>query len=339
MAVATLPAVAFNRSQPLEFCAGFWKSFLAAKKLFRPHPPQAVLAMGGFMSAPPILAAKTCGASTFLHESNTIPGKANRWLSHIVDQIFVGFPSAASRLGNQNAVTTGTPVRPQFQPADTFASRMALGLHPRRPVLLVMGGSQGASGINNLVLHALPALTSSAPELQFLHLTGPQDLDKVRATYIAAGRRAIVLPFLTEMELALGAAAVAISRAGASSLAELAAMQVPAILIPYPSAADNHQFYNARAFADAGAALLLDQEEATSEKLAALILKLLQDPAAGAMREELVRWHSPHAAEQIAEKIVMRLKATGHWRWDSTDAQTRAPSKIGAASAGQSALL
>ena len=88
MQVATLPAVALSRSRPLDFCAGFGKAFLAARKLFRPRPPQAVLAMGGFMSAPPILAGKTCGAATFLHESNTIPGKANRWLTRIVDQVF-----------------------------------------------------------------------------------------------------------------------------------------------------------------------------------------------------------------------------------------------------------
>jgi UDP-N-acetylglucosamine--N-acetylmuramyl-(pentapeptide) pyrophosphoryl-undecaprenol N-acetylglucosamine transferase len=166
------------------------------------------------------------------------------------------------------------------------------------------------------------------------------DLEKARLAYAVSKSKAIVLPFLTEMELALGAASVAISRAGASSLAELAAMRVPSILIPYPAAADNHQFYNARAFADAGAAVLLDQEEATSEKLTALILKLLQDPAAdAAMRDELVRWHSPHAAEQIADKIVGRLKATGHWRSDNNDSQSRVRSSIGAASAGQSAIL
>jgi UDP-N-acetylglucosamine--N-acetylmuramyl-(pentapeptide) pyrophosphoryl-undecaprenol N-acetylglucosamine transferase len=267
--------------------------------------------MGGFMSAPPILAGKIDGAATFLHESNTIPGKANRWLARLVDQIFVGFPSAAARFAKQKTATTGTPVRPQFQAADVSACRTALGLDPARPVLLIMGGSQGASGINGLVLKALPAL-ASMPQLQFLHLTGTQELERVRAAYAAAKTKAVVLPFLTEMELALGAAAGAISRAGASSLAELAAMRVPAILIPYPAAADNHQWYNARAFADAGAALLLEQSEASGEKLAAFILKLLNDTAAhAAMREELIRWHSPQAAEQIVNRIITRLKATG----------------------------
>ena len=340
MEVATLPAVAFSRSHPLRFGTGFLKSFLAAKQRFRPRPPQAVLGMGGFMSAPAILAGKTSGAATFLHESNTIPGKANRWLAHLVDQIFVGFPTAASRLAAGKTFSTGTPVRPQFQPSDAFACRMALGLHPRHPVLLIMGGSQGASGINDLAPQSLSMLRTVAPDLQFLHLTGARQLETVRAAYAAANVKAVTLPFLTEMELALGAAAVAISRAGASSLAELAAMRLPAILIPYPAAADNHQFYNARAFAGAGAALLLEQSEANGEKLAGLILKLLQDPAAYAgMREELVRWHSPHAAEQIVDKIVTRLQARGHWRRDADESHSRASTAPRPANAGQSACL
>ena len=169
--------------------------------------------------------------------------------------------------------------------------------------------------MNSLVLQGLPALMSAVPNIQFLHLTGPQEIDDVRAAYAAAQAKAVVLPFLTEMELALGAATVAVSRAGASSLAELAAMRVPSVLIPYPISADHHQFYNARALADAGAALLLEQADATGEKLASSILKLLQNQAMlVAMREELVRWHSPKAAEQIVDKIVAYLKARGQWR-------------------------
>src|SRR5262249_12389814 len=126
--VATLPAVASGRGRFVGFIAGFWKSFRVAQQLFRKRPPQAVLAMGGFTSAPPVLAGKACGAVTFLHESNTIPGKANRWLAHVVDQAFVGFPSAAGKLHQPNVVATGTPVRPQFQPADPASSRLALGL-------------------------------------------------------------------------------------------------------------------------------------------------------------------------------------------------------------------
>jgi UDP-N-acetylglucosamine--N-acetylmuramyl-(pentapeptide) pyrophosphoryl-undecaprenol N-acetylglucosamine transferase len=268
--------------------------------------------MGGFTSAPPVLVGKTCGALTFLHESNTIPGRANRWLSHVVDQAFVGFPSAGKRLYTENVVTTGTPVRPQFQPSEPGPCRTALGLAGNRPTVLVMGGSQGASAINRLVEDTLPLLTQQYPELQYIHLAGGADYERMRAAYERFSCRAIVRPFLTEMDLALGASTFAISRAGASSLAEFAAMRLPAVLIPYPSAADKHQWHNGRAYAEAGAALLLEQRRATPEKLLELTRKLLSDPEAfAAMRNELVRWHAPRAAQQIAQKILALLKAYG----------------------------
>jgi len=312
VAVTTLPAIGLTRGRLLQFCTGFRKSFIAARRLLQQRPAQAVLGMGGFTSAPPVMAAKGCGAATFLHESNTIPGRANRWLSHVVHQAFVGFPSAAGRLHHANVLTTGTPVRPQFQPGDPQLMRVALGLDPKRPVLLVMGGSQGAAGINDLTLQALPLLAQQVPNLQYLHLTGADDFNRVRADYANRGLKAVVRPFLSEMEMALGAATAAISRAGASSLAELAAMRVPAVLIPYPTATDNHQFHNARALTDAGAALLLEQAGATGQSLAAMAGRLLRDDQARkAMADELIRWHSPHAAELIADRILALVTAMG----------------------------
>src|SRR6185312_5776093 len=151
MEVLTLPAVGLQNRNYFSFARSFVKSWLAARKAFAARKPAAALAMGGFTSAPPIFAAKQFGAKTFLHESNTIPGKANRWLSRFVDECFVGFPQAASRLRTRNVVTTGTPVRPQFKPRDAAACRTALGLDPQRATVLVMGGSQGASGINDLM--------------------------------------------------------------------------------------------------------------------------------------------------------------------------------------------
>jgi UDP-N-acetylglucosamine--N-acetylmuramyl-(pentapeptide) pyrophosphoryl-undecaprenol N-acetylglucosamine transferase len=312
MEVAALPAVGFSGARAFDFCRGFASSFCQVRKHLRQRPAQAVLAMGGFTSAPPVLAGKSCGALTFLHESNTIPGRANRWLSHVVDQAFVGFPSAAKRLYTRNVVSTGTPVRPQFQPAEPASCRIALGLAPNRSTVLVMGGSQGASAINQLIENTLPLLTHQYPELQYIHLCGHADVEKVTAAYERFSCRALVRPFLTEMELALGAATFAVSRAGASSLAELAAVRLPSILIPYPSAAGNHQWHNARAYAEAGAALLLEQRRATPEKLLELARKLLSDSTAyTAMREELVRWHAPSASRHIAQKILALLKAYG----------------------------
>jgi UDP-N-acetylglucosamine--N-acetylmuramyl-(pentapeptide) pyrophosphoryl-undecaprenol N-acetylglucosamine transferase len=310
MEVVTLPAVGLKRGAEFAFIRGFIQSYRAAAKRFKAHPPQAALAMGGFTSAPPILAAKRAGARTFLHESNAVPGRANRWLSRVVDGMFVGFPAAAGRLRQPNVTVTGTPVRPYFQARDVAACRNQLGLDPARPVLLVMGGSQGASAINDLVLQALPLLGSHGPEWQWLHLTGTGDAERVRQTYAALELRAIVRPFLAEMDVALGAATAAVCRAGASSLAELAAMRVPAVLVPYPAATDNHQFHNARALEATGAACLLEQKSATPEMLVQLLSDLVEKPAVHEkMQTALAQWHKPGAAEQIAEAMLMVVGA------------------------------
>src|SRR5450432_617351 len=200
MEIFTLSAVALQNRNYFSFARSFWHSWRAAKKIFQARPPQAVLAMGGFTSAPPVLAGNAFGAKTFLHESNTIPGRANRFLARFVDEAFVGFPEAGARLKGCKLTTTGTPVRagfvaagvsPAVEPgilpggmnaddsvvAENFDAgpggrmppstagetpaatcRIALGLEPNRPVILVMGGSQGASGLNELILAALPLL-------------------------------------------------------------------------------------------------------------------------------------------------------------------------------------
>jgi UDP-N-acetylglucosamine--N-acetylmuramyl-(pentapeptide) pyrophosphoryl-undecaprenol N-acetylglucosamine transferase len=315
--IFTLPAVALQNSNYFSFARYFWQSRSAAKKIFRARNPAAVLAMGGFTSAPPVFAAKSFGAKTFLHESNTIPGRANRLLAHVVDEAFVGFPEAAARLKARKVTTTGTPVRPQFRwggatdeparedacPTQINNCRTTLGLEPNRPTILVVGGSQGASGLNEMILSALPRHTEK--NWQWLHLTGANDFEKVKAAYDSRGLEAMVKPFLAEMDLALGAATVAVSRAGASSLAEIAAMRLPALLVPFPAAADNHQFFNASAFEKTGAAMLLEQKNSSPEKVAAILAKLVEDEAARSkMQSALAQWHAPRAAEQIAEDIL-----------------------------------
>ncbi|HUZ07556.1 MAG TPA: glycosyltransferase, partial [Candidatus Paceibacterota bacterium] len=130
MEVFTLPAVGLQNRNYFSFAWSFWKSFRAARDLFKSRKPDAVLAMGGFISAPPVLAAKKSGAKIFLHESNTIPGRANHFLARFADEAFVGFPESAARLRAKKVSVTGTPVRPQFQSRDAADSRTALGLEP-----------------------------------------------------------------------------------------------------------------------------------------------------------------------------------------------------------------
>ena len=242
MEIVTLPAVGLHRGRWIGFLSGFCKSYRLARRLFAVHRPDVVLAMGGFVSAPPVAAGWRCGARTFLHESNSIPGRANRWLARWVDGAFVYFPQAARRLRAKRVEVSGMPVRPQFlHPLTPAEARAALGLNPLAPLALVMGGSQGASKVNELALAAVPLLLQAAPNLQFMHLSGARDLEKVRAGYQARQVPALVRAFFEDMGTALAAADVAVSRAGSSSLAELAARRLPAVLIPYPFAADNHQ--------------------------------------------------------------------------------------------------
>ena len=308
MRIATLPAVALAGKNLPGFARGFVRSYQECRKMFRATPPAAVLAMGGFTSAPPVLAGRRCGAKTFLHESNAIPGRANRWLSWVVDRAFVGFAEAGPRLHTRRVEVTGTPVRPQFQPRSAAACRRSLGLAAERPTLLVMGGSQGARGINDLFLAALPLLRERVPQCQFIHLTGTTDFESARQRHAALQSGALVEPFSEAMEMVMGAASVAVNRAGASSLAELAALRVPALLIPYPAAADNHQWHNARAYEQTGAALLLAQQSTTPELLVEKILTLFTD-ATGAdkFRTALAAWDKPHAAEEIANAILQSL--------------------------------
>ena len=315
--IFTLPAVGLQNRNYLSFAGSFVKSLFAARKIFRRHQPDAVLAMGGFTSAPPVLAANRFGARTFLHESNTVPGRANRFLARFVDEAFVGFPEAASRLRVRKVTRTGTPVRPQFSMEQGSGEpksrqcRAALGLEPQRPTILIMGGSQGASGINDIILAALPLLADRHSTWQWLHLTGAAQFERVKAAYAASGIKAVVKPFLAEMDLALGAATVAVSRAGASSLAEIAAMRLPSLLVPFPAAADNHQFHNARAFATTGAARLLEQKCATPETVAAILRELAENEAArAALQSALAPWHAPRAAEQIAENILSACRSS-----------------------------
>ena len=308
MQIVTLPAVGLVRGNLAGFFKGFRASYVEAKRVFAARPPRAVLAMGGFTSAPPILAGRKLRAATFLHESNTIPGRANKFLSWFVSQAFVGFPSCAERLRTKDALVTGTPVRPQFTRDDAAAARTALGLQPHRDTLLVMGGSQGASAINQLVLRCLAELRRELPDVQFLHLTGPKDFEKVSAAYRDAKASAVVRPFLTEMELALNAATIAISRSGASSLAEFAALRLPSILIPFPAATDNHQFHNARALVETGAARMLGEERSTTDNLTRMVVELMTNAAERRrLASALADWHHPDAARDIAGAILKKI--------------------------------
>lgn len=308
MGVATLSAVGLQGRNYGQFVAAMCRSVREARRLFRGRRPSAVLAMGGFTAVAPMMAGRLCRARLFLHESNAVPGRANRLLAPWVQRAFVGFREAADRLTAKEITISGTPVRECFQSVVPETCRRVLELDPGRPTLLVTGGSQGARGINRLVMEAMPSLRRRFEELQFLWLAGGNDIDEVRAFCRENRVPAKVRKFLPEMELAYGAATIAISRSGAASLAETAAMQVPVILVPLPGAADNHQFHNAANFERTGAARVLDQRATTPDELAAEVAALLDDATArDAMRAAQARWHRADAASLIADRMLAAI--------------------------------
>ena len=311
ISLESLPSVGLEKRRKLAFLRGFLSSYLACEKLFRTWRPHAVLGMGGFSSAAPILCGKAFGAETFIHESNSIPGRANRFLAYFVDRTFVGFPQAAVKLHHRDLICTGTPVRPQFEPVDPRGARQALGLKPDAPVLLIMGGSQGAQGLNLQVAEVLTRIWKDFSHWQILHLTGTSDENRMRALYQSRGLPVSTIGFLSEMELALGAATLAVSRAGASSISELAAMRVPSLLVPFPGAANDHQYYNARALVDTGAAELISQNaslDAWNQQLSRLMSNATLRQS---LQERIQPWHVPDAAEKVARAIIEQLSVTG----------------------------
>ena len=222
--------------------------------------PDIVVGFGGYLSAAGIAVAKAAGLPAVIHEQNLLPGRANRWLALLADAVAVSFPETRQHLsGGPKVEVTGNPLRPSFGQVGFKQARGAFGFDLERPVLLVMGGSQGSQAINGLIL----AMWENQPlekrnQVQVLHLTGTQEASRTEAAYRRLGLEARVYPFFHEMDLAFAAATLAVSRAGATTITEMIALQVPAILIPYPHAG-SHQRANARWIEERSGAVVLEE--------------------------------------------------------------------------------
>lgn len=265
----------------------------------------ALLGMGGFVSAASVGAARRSGIPYFLHESNAIPGRATKLLSAGANKMFVGFEECGRHLPKAKVSVSGTPVRSRLGKISKEEALKKLGLHPKRHLVAILGGSQGARGINEAVLRGLPALKPHANTIQILHLAGEAHADKVRHAYEHSGFHAIVLGFCDEMDAVYAAADLVVSRAGAGTLAELAACGVPSILVPFPAAVDDHQTANAHAYADRGAAEIVAEKNLEGTELGQRIARLLGDSVRQEhMRRGARQQSSPEAAERIAEEIA-----------------------------------
>ena len=286
----------------LRLLAQFGRATLQVRKILQQGNFHGVFTTGGYIAAPAIIAARTLGLPTVLHESNALPGKVTRWLSPWCTSVALGFDAASSYLPKANSVVVGTPVRSQFLQAD-LAPLESLGIPEDAPLIVIVGGSQGAVAVNQLVRQAAPAWFEAGAWI--FHQTGNNDPEINSLSHPQYIHR----PFYDDMAALLHRATLAIGRAGAGTLTELAVTGTPSLLIPYPFAAEDHQSYNAAAFAAAGAAMVIRQAELTPAILQDKIMNLLQSPerleAMGHAAKHLAMVDSAQQLAELVQKVMV----------------------------------
>jgi len=246
------------------------KSFNQSRTILREFAPDVVIGVGGYASVPVLLAAKTMNIPYLVHEQNAWPGLANRLLGRWAKRVCLSFDEADRAFHSSATVLTGNPVR--------SAMERCPNIPEDKVCLLVFGGSQGARAINRAVVAALPNLSEWRETLEIVHQSGQLDYDETVRGYQENGWPNVdVQPFIVDMAQAYAKATLIICRAGATTLAELTACGRPAVLVPYPHAAADHQAVNAQAMAAKGAALMMEEADMTPERLAKLIGGLLYD--------------------------------------------------------------
>lgn len=272
-------------------------SILQVRKILKQGKFEGVFTTGGYISGPAVIAARSLGLPVILHESNALPGKVTRFFGPWCSAVAVGFEAAAKYLPKNKTIYTSTPVRSAFLEPGIEAS-LDLEIPQDAPVIVVFGGSQGAVSVNRLVRESAPTWFEAGAYV--VHLTGNQDPEADSLQH----PQYISMPFYNNMAALLQRANLAISRSGAGSVTELAVCGTPAILIPYPYAAEDHQTYNAQVYTTAGAGILFQQKELTAEKLQNQVLELLKSPEElQKMSEKAKTVAVPESAEKLAQLV------------------------------------
>jgi UDP-N-acetylglucosamine--N-acetylmuramyl-(pentapeptide) pyrophosphoryl-undecaprenol N-acetylglucosamine transferase len=287
-------------------------ALLRSFAILRRFRPDVVVGVGGYASGPMVLAAVLAGYATAIQEQNSVPGITNRVLGRLVRAVFTSFDEAAKYFPARKVVRLGNPVRKAIVAALEATQRSdgekVASAPDGKLRILVVGGSQGARAVNELVVSAAPILARQGVDFTLVHQSGNADAERMQARYrdSSLDGRVEVRPFIENMAAAYGAADLVIARAGALTLAELAIVGKPAILIPLPTAADDHQSKNAAHFERAGAAVVLSQRTSSTQDLASAVAKLARDPD---KRDAMAKAMRTLARPQAAEAIVDRLQA------------------------------
>lgn len=274
--------------------------------------PDVVFGVGGYSSGPLVLCASLMGIPTIIHEQNSIPGLANKLLGRFVDTIAVTYHESMTFFPQHKTFLTGNPVREEILRGDRERGCRIFSLEKGLFTIFVFGGSSGANRINSAVGEALTYLRDYQDKVQFLHQTGDRDFKSMKELYHSQGFKGTVVPFVYEMADAYAVSDIVISRAGATTLAELTACGKAAILIPYPFAAGNHQEANAKKLWDMGAAQMILDKDLNGKTLSDLIKYLLETPdALGEMERLSCSIGSNEAAKKIIELMTGLLKNKG----------------------------
>ena len=287
---------------PLALMEALWR-------IFRFHP-HLVVGVGGYVTGPVVVAARILGCPTLIHEQNSVPGLANRKLGALVSRVCLSLPGSERYFPKGKTVLTGNPVRQQIL---ELAGRQPRKVR-EKVTLLVLGGSLGAHRVNELVVEALTKHGGLFPGgIEVIHQTGAADQEMVRNAYERAGVRATVAPFFTDMAEVYGKSDLLVSRAGATTLAELAVLGKPAVLIPYPFAADDHQEKNGRYYEAGGGVLVVPERELTGQKLAEILAGLVASPARlQEMAASMRAMGRPEATDRIVDVCLELIeKAEG----------------------------
>lgn len=291
----------------IPFLKGLWKGYSDCRAMIQKQHIQVVLGMGGFTSLAPLVAGRKEKCRTLIHESNAIPGKANKLNARFCNVVLCGLDACAphfqTKKQDKDIRVVGTPVRSSMTLPPAEDAHAFFKLQKGKPTLLIMGGSQGARGINRAVGTALRELFAEG--IQILHITGPNDYQEVRDSYAKhADMPHTVQAFCHRMELAYQVADLAVARSGASTLTELAYFGTPSLLVPYPFAADDHQTRNAEIFDKAGAAKLMPESELNATTLVAVVRDLLKNKKkSDAMRRAARQMSVRNSAAQIANIV------------------------------------
>ena len=279
-----------------------------AARILRDFRPDLVVGTGGYASFPAVREAARMGIPTAIHESNVYPGLTTRALADKVDLVMVGFPEAASYYQNARRVeVTGTPVRGEFFTLDRTQARQVLGLPDSQPLVVSFWGSQGAGHMSAHTVDLVELWASEGRRFHYIHAAGRdyEDMKEELARRKVSVTDSEVRPYIDDMPVVMAAADLVICRAGASTLGELTALGKPAILVPSPFVAANHQYKNAKVLVDRGGAVLIEEKDCTGEKLYRAALELLADGSRrAAMGRALKELSAPHAAQDIYQALM-----------------------------------